>query len=56
MKNKKYDVNEMTKQGVYKIHQINYSPREKIKLVFDRTKIFLDNALKLGGHVLVCKD
>jgi len=53
---KKYDVEEMIKQGVYKIHQINYSPREKIKLVFDQTKIFLDNALKLGGYVLVCKD
>ncbi|MFK7773948.1 MAG: DUF1877 family protein [Saprospiraceae bacterium] len=52
----KYNEADMIRQGVYKMEQIKNSPREKLKMVFDKTKIFLADARELGGYVLVCKD
>jgi hypothetical protein len=51
---KNYDFETMTKEGVYKIKQIN-SHKKSIELLFNELKDFIKNAIKLDGLVLILK-
>jgi len=50
-----YDALDMKERGVYKIHQIDARPQEKLQAVWEGLKAFLDRAQQLGGYVLVFK-
>jgi hypothetical protein len=52
---KHYDFKKMEEHGVYKITQIN-SHKENIAEVFTNLKLFLSEAMKINGYVLIMKN